>query len=50
LKTSYFNIPKNLIIIGTLSSWFFGIVYFNNDLVFTLLNVVSHGIPYMALK
>lgn len=49
LKTSYFNIPKNLIIVGTLLSWFFGIVYFNNDLVFTLLNVVSHGIPYMAL-
>jgi hypothetical protein len=22
---------------------------FNNDLVFTMLNVVSHGIPYMAL-
>jgi hypothetical protein len=49
LKTNYFNIPKNLIIIGTLLSWYFGIVYFNNDLVFTLLNVVSHGIPYMAL-
>ena len=49
LKTNYFNIPKNLIILGTLLSWYFGIVFFNNDLVFTLLNVVSHGIPYMAL-
>lgn len=49
LRTKYFNIPKNLIIVGTLLSWYFGIVYFNNDLVFTLLNVVSHGIPYMAL-
>jgi hypothetical protein len=55
-RTSYktltegcFNIPKNAIIIGTLLSWYFGIVYFNNDLVFTLLNVVSHGIPYIAL-
>ncbi|MFD2892470.1 hypothetical protein ACFS5J_10645 [Flavobacterium chuncheonense] len=48
-KTDYFNIPKNLIIIGTLLSWFLGIVYYNNDLVFTLLNVVSHGIPYIAL-
>ncbi|WP_298118658.1 hypothetical protein [Flavobacterium sp.] len=49
IKTNYFNIPKNAIIIGTILSWYFGIVYFNNDLVFTLLNVVSHGIPYMAL-
>lgn len=48
-KDGYFNIPKNAIITGTFLSWYFGIVYFNNDLVFTLLNVVSHGIPYIAL-
>ena len=48
-KNNYFNIPKNAIINGTILSWYFGIVYFNNDLVFTLLNVVSHGIPYIAL-
>ncbi|MBG6111783.1 hypothetical protein IWX84_002671 [Flavobacterium sp. CG_9.10] len=48
-KNNYFNIPKNAIILGTILSWFFGIVYFNNDLIFTLLNVVSHGIPYIAL-
>lgn len=44
-----FNIPKNLIIVGTLLSWYFGIIYFNGDMTFTFLNVVSHGIPYMAL-
>jgi len=49
IKTSFFNIPKNAIILGTALSWYFGIVYFNDDLIFTLLNVVSHGIPYMAL-
>lgn len=48
-KTGFFNIPKNAIIIGTAFSWYFGIVHYNNDLVFTLLNVVSHGIPYIAL-
>lgn len=48
-KNHYFNIPKNAIITGTFLSWYFGIVYFNNDLVFTLLNVVSHGVPYIAL-
>lgn len=49
IRKNIFNIPKNLIIIGTGLSWYFGIVYYNNDLIFTLLNVVSHGIPYMAL-
>lgn len=44
-----FNLPKQLVVIGTAMSWYFGIVYFNGDLAFTLLNVVSHGVPYMAL-
>lgn len=48
-RYGYFNIPKNSIITGTALSWYFGIIYYNNDLVFTMLNIVSHGIPYMAL-
>jgi len=44
-----FNVPRNLLVLGTLVSWYFGIVYYNGDLAFTLLNVVSHGIPYLAL-
>ena len=49
IRYRYVNIPKVAVITGTLLSWYFGIVYFNGDLAFTLLNVVSHGIPYMAL-
>lgn len=48
-QTRQLNIPRNAILLGTFLSWYFGIVYFNGDLVFTLLNVISHGIPYMAL-
>jgi hypothetical protein len=48
-KTGNFNIPRNAVILGTVLSWYFGIVYFNGDMSFTLLNVVSHGVPYMAL-
>ncbi|WP_400193964.1 hypothetical protein [Hymenobacter sp. B81] len=48
-RTRAFNWPRNLLVAGTLVSWFFGIVYFNGDLAFTLLNVMSHGIPYLAL-
>lgn len=49
IKTKNINIPKTALITGTFLSWYFGIVYFNNDLLFTFLNVVSHGIPYIAL-
>ena len=49
LKTGNFNLPKNVLIAGTAVSWYLGIVWFNGDLAFTMLNVVSHGIPYMAL-
>jgi hypothetical protein len=49
LKFKYINVPKVLWVISTCASWYIGIVYFNSDLVFTILNIVSHGIPYMAL-
>lgn len=48
-KTKNINVPKTALITGTFLSWYFGIVYFNNDLLFTFLNVISHGIPYIAL-
>jgi hypothetical protein len=47
--TGYFNIPKNLLMFGTALSWWVGIISLNSDLAFTMTNVLSHGIPYMAL-
>ncbi|MCB9232955.1 MAG: hypothetical protein H6581_14925 [Bacteroidia bacterium] len=49
LRNKFFNLPKNLILLGTALSWYVGIVLYNGDLIFTLTNVVAHGIPYMAL-
>jgi hypothetical protein len=49
LKGKPFNIPRNTIVIGTGLSWFVGIVLTNGDLIFTLTNIVAHGIPYIAL-
>ncbi|HXH31538.1 MAG TPA: hypothetical protein VNJ01_12040 [Bacteriovoracaceae bacterium] len=43
------NLGKNLIVFGTVCSWYVGIVLFNGDVAFTLTNVIAHGIPYMAL-
>jgi hypothetical protein len=43
------NIPKMLLYFGTLLSWYIGIVMFNGDMAFTLTNVVTHGVPYIAL-
>ena len=33
----------------TAASWNLGIVWFDDDRVFTLSNVFIHGVPYMAL-
>jgi hypothetical protein len=44
-----FNIPKNLVFVGTALSWYMSIVYFKSDIAFTTINVVSHGIPYVGL-
>ena len=49
IQQGFFNLPKHAVIAGTALSWYFGIVYYNNDLIFTLLNVVAHGVPYIAL-
>ena len=34
---------------STAINWWIGIVYFNSDVVFSITNVVAHGIPYMVL-
>jgi hypothetical protein len=47
--TGFFNLPRNLLIIGTALSWWIGIIMLNSDMAFTMTNVLSHGIPYMAL-
>lgn len=48
-RNRFFNIPKNLIMLGTALSWYVGIVTLRGDFTFTITNVVSHGIPYMGL-
>ena len=48
-RTRVFNLPRNLLLAGTALSWYVGIVVCNGDLAFTLLNVVAHGVPYLAL-
>jgi len=43
------NLPKNLLLVGTALSWWVGIITVNSVMAFTITNVVSHGLPYMAL-
>ena len=49
LRLHTVNVPKNVLLLGTAISWWVGIVAFDNDLAFTAVNVLAHGIPYMAL-
>jgi hypothetical protein len=47
--TGTLNVGKCLLLVATAAAWGTGIILFNGDLTFTLINIVSHGIPYMAL-
>jgi len=49
LRGERFNVPKQLVLLGTMASWYVGIVALNGDFVFTVTNVVAHGVPYVAL-
>ncbi|MEL7002959.1 MAG: hypothetical protein AAFN93_09530 [Bacteroidota bacterium] len=50
-KNGYMDFPigKVLWVLSTAINWYLGIVYFNSDFVFTVTNVVAHGVPYLAL-
>ena len=48
-RAKTFNLPRNLLLLGTAVSWFVGIVAFNNDVAFSATNILAHGIPYLAL-
>ncbi|MBL8048376.1 MAG: hypothetical protein JNJ45_06805 [Chthonomonas sp.] len=43
------NVGKVTLLVATAAAWGTGIILFNGDLTFTLINIISHGIPYMAL-
>lgn len=40
---------KALVVVTTAATWFLGIVVFDSDYAFTVMNVFVHGIPYMGL-
>ncbi len=42
-------VGKILWLLTTAGTWYLGIVHFNSDIVFTLTNVIAHGVPYIAL-
>lgn len=43
------NIMVPLLVAVPALSWHMGIVWFNDDRIFTITNVFAHGIPYLAL-
>ncbi len=40
---------KHLVLFTTWLCWYGGIVWFNSDYIFTVSNVLIHGVPYFAL-
>lgn len=48
-NAGFFNYPRVLLTLSTCFSYYVSIVLTNNDFIFSLVNVVGHGIPYLAL-
>jgi hypothetical protein len=40
---------KHLLVASTAACWYLGIVAYDSDYIFTVTNVLIHGIPYVAL-
>jgi len=40
---------KIIWVLTTAANWYLGIIFFNSDLVFSVSNVVAHGVPYLVL-
>ena len=47
--TGELNVGKIGLLFATAAAWATGIILFNGNLTFMLVNIVSHGVPYMAL-
>lgn len=43
------NPGKDIVFFTTAVCWYVGIVGLNSDYVFTVTNVITHGVPYLAL-
>ena len=46
---SRFNDKSFVLTLSTFVAWYFGIVANSSDFIFTFTNVVTHGVPYLAL-
>lgn len=48
-KTSFFSLPKQLVLLGTAAAWYSGIVAHNGPTTFAIAILLSHGVPYIGL-
>jgi hypothetical protein len=43
------NPGKDIVVLTTAICWYVGIIGLNSDYAFTVTNVITHGVPYLAL-
>lgn len=49
LATRSLNATRVAVMATTWLSWYLGIVHYDSDIAFTLMNVLPHGVPYFVL-
>ena len=48
-RRSLSNPGKDVVVLSTAACWYVGIVPLDSDFAFTVTNVLTHGLPYLAL-
>ena len=49
LVKNQINPGKDIVVATTAACWYAGIIGLNSDYAFTVTNVITHGVPYLAL-
>lgn len=49
VKSRTLNLGAVSLVLSTFVTWYYGIIYYNNDTVFTITNIVAHGVPYLYM-
>lgn len=48
-RRSFQGYQSFTLVLSTFTAWYFGIVVAESDFIFTMTNVLTHGVPYLAL-
>lgn len=49
IKKRKVNLGTISLVLSTFVTWYFGVIYYNSDTIFSITNIVAHGVPYLYI-